>query len=153
MYKGLYKTPNKALSCLVFKPRLTKGQNVLDPLFTLHRRVVQAGCVIAYKECRWCSTTLRMWLFNVPSLYSSRSLHFLRSRNSVEKKYFCHHIRFLYLRPLIHLSLLHKFYFSPSSLPFFGHFSLNSFYSVLSTLILVPRSVSSIFLACDSQWF
>ena len=41
----------------MFKPRLGNGQNVLYPLFTLHRRVVQAGCVIAYKECRWCSTT------------------------------------------------------------------------------------------------
>ena len=39
-----------------FKPRLGKGQNVFRPT-TVHRRVVQAGCVIAYKECRWCSTT------------------------------------------------------------------------------------------------
>ena len=31
-------------------------------------------------------------------------LHFLRSGTSVKKKQFCHHIRFLYLHPLIHLS-------------------------------------------------
>ena len=49
--------PNSKEGLRCFRPRFGEGQTVLDPLFTVHRRVVQAGCVIAYKECRWCSTT------------------------------------------------------------------------------------------------